>query len=117
MVTDFAVRVPEELALLADALLGAPGRRLALLPAGEATADVVATRTVSSGTGEPAEIRLVEIGGLGFAPSHLWLDADGFLFAQVSPWFAVVREGFAARHARLSSLRSEMAQHFGPLAA
>ena len=28
-----------------------------------------------------------------------------------------LREGFAARHARLSSLRAELVQHFGPLAA
>lgn len=104
--------VPEELALLADALLGTPGRRLALLPAGEATAEVVARRTVSSGAGEPAEIRLVEVGGLGFAPSYLWLDANGLLFAQVSPWFAVVREGFAATSAELQKVQDERSRAF-----
>lgn len=93
--------VPEEAALLANALLSAPGNRLALLPAGEATAKVVESRSVTSEAGEAAEVRLVELGGLSFAPTYIWLDSDGYLFAQVSPWFALVRAGFEAAASEL----------------
>ncbi len=104
--------VPEEAALLANALLRAPGRRLALLPAGEASAEVVATRTATSAAGPPAAIRLVEIAGLSFAPSYLWLDGDGYLFAQVSPWFALVRAGFEASAPELQKAQDERSQAF-----
>ncbi len=109
---------PEEIAFLARALLAAPGRRLALLPAGEGTAEVVESRTVRSSAGDPAEIRMIEIGGLGFAPFHVWLDAEGALFAQVSPWFAVVRAGFEANTAELQKPQDERSkQHSRRLAS
>jgi cytosine/adenosine deaminase-related metal-dependent hydrolase len=110
--------VPEESALLASALLAAPGGRLALLPAGEGSAEVVATRRVAGADGGEVEARLVEIGGLAFAPFHVWLDPAGGLFAQVSPWFATVRAGYEASAAELQKAQDERSKaHFRSLAA
>jgi imidazolonepropionase-like amidohydrolase len=80
--------VPAEQALLARALLAAPGQRLALLPAGEARLETLATQ------GEGAGARtLYALHGLDVNPVTLWLDADGGLFAQIEPFSQLVPEG------------------------
>ena len=60
---------PEFLGVLARALLKAPGHRLPLLPAGEATIE-------ESGKLKVGEIELIQyrITGLGFTPQAIWLD-------------------------------------------
>jgi hypothetical protein len=83
---------PYELALLARALERAPGRRLELLPVGEATLEEVGTLSVGEGA-SARTVRHLAVHGLGFAPTPLWLDADGELFSIASAWFSVVRAG------------------------
>jgi imidazolonepropionase-like amidohydrolase len=85
--------VPQEAGLLAAALLRAPGRRLALLPDGEASIERVAERRVRAGSGERT-VTLYAVSGLDFGPEFVWLDRDGTYFASASTWLTAVREGW-----------------------
>jgi hypothetical protein len=85
--------VPEETAILARALLATPGRRLALLPAGEATIETVGVVEVSSG-GQTERVTQHAISGLGLEPSRIWLDERRELFASGDEWGAIVRKGW-----------------------
>ena len=87
------VNVPPELfGVLARALLKAPGQRLALLPAGEATLEKVELRAedAAHATGPHGPIALYAISGLDFSPSPIWLESDGATAANVSDWFSVL---------------------------
>lgn len=81
---------PEFFAVLARALLKAPGHKLPLLPAGEAT--IEGAGKVITAKGELTEYRIT---GLGFSPSPIWLDRDG-VASSVSGWFSVVPDGTEA---------------------
>lgn len=83
----------EETALLAQALLAAPGHKLALLPAGEASIEKRGDLKINSNSQSRA-VTQYAIGGLGFAPVPLWLDHDGKFFAFVSTWNSVIPEGW-----------------------
>jgi imidazolonepropionase-like amidohydrolase len=76
---------PEFLGVLARALLKAPGHRLPLLPAGEASIE-------ESGKLKIGKTELIQyrITGLGFTPQAIWLDHNGNTAANVSSWFSVV---------------------------
>lgn len=86
---------PLEIALLCRALLRAPGRRLPLLPRGEAAVERIGETLVSSVSGSRRVIQY-EITGLDFAPSPIWLDEKGELFASASDWLTVLPEGWEA---------------------
>jgi imidazolonepropionase-like amidohydrolase len=77
---------PEFLGVLARALLKAPGHRLPLLPAGEASIE-------ESGQLQVGKTELIQyrISGLGFTPQAIWLDHDGNTAANVSSWFSVIQ--------------------------
>ncbi|HVE83729.1 MAG TPA: hypothetical protein VND93_12800, partial [Myxococcales bacterium] len=85
---------PEEGRLLANALLRAPGRKLPLLPSGEASIEKVRELTITAG-GKPVPVALYAISGLSFSPAPIWLSADGALAASVSTWNSLVPEGWA----------------------
>jgi imidazolonepropionase-like amidohydrolase len=87
--------VYEEVALLASALLRAPGRKLGLLPAGEATITHFAEKVVTNGSAS-RRVKAYEISGLGFTPLPLWLDEDGTFFGVVGSWSSLIREGWEA---------------------
>jgi imidazolonepropionase-like amidohydrolase len=127
-----AVYVPfqstfEDGAVLARALLAAPGRQLALLPGGEASIEEVVTRTVGA-SGRTATVTQYAITGLGFTPSRSWLDEDGSLFAVATGWVSVVRAGWesvvgelesaqdSAESGRYRELASRLASQPGPVA-
>ena len=78
---------PEMLGVLARALLKAPGHRLALLPAGEASIEPAGQLTLGAD-----RVSLYRITGLGFTPQPVWLDARSETAAIVSGWFSVVPE-------------------------
>jgi len=80
---------------LTRALLRAPDHRIKLLPAGEAWLDDDVTREVDV-AGTRRKLRRVAIAGLGFTPGLTWLDEDGELFANVSPWTSTIRTGAEA---------------------
>jgi imidazolonepropionase-like amidohydrolase len=85
---------PQEAALLAKALLAAPGHRLPLLPTGEARLEEVTSLPVQA-AGRSQTVHLYSVAGLGFTPGYLWLDESRDLFASVGGWGALFREGWA----------------------
>jgi len=85
--------VPEEQALLVRALLLAPGHRLPLLPAGEASLDSLGALTVSAGAASRTVVQYA-VSGLGLTPSPIWLDQDGEFFAVGNSWLMVIRRGW-----------------------
>lgn len=100
--------VPEETALLANALLKAPEKKLALLPEGQATLSRGDETTLQSSAGSRRVISY-EISGLGFSPEVVWLEEDGGFFASVSSWSAFIREGWEASAPKLLELQSARA--------
>jgi imidazolonepropionase-like amidohydrolase len=112
---------PAELPLLARAALARPDHRIALLPTGEARVDALDERTVTSGDASK-RVRLHVVYGLGYAPTAVWLDADGAFFASLDSWVTMVPVGWEAvapelldvQEARLTALRAEQAARLAP---
>src|SRR5207248_315104 len=77
---------PEFTGVLARALLKAPGHKLPLLPAGEASIEESGKLNVGK-----IELTQYRITGLGFTPQAIWLDHDGNTAATVSSWFSVIQ--------------------------
>src|SRR5438876_2717723 len=77
---------PEFFGVLARALLKAPGHKLPLLPAGEASIEESGKLKVGK-----TELTQYRITGLGFTPQAIWLDHDGNTAASVSSWFSVIQ--------------------------
>ena len=82
-----------EAALLARALLAAPGRSLDLLPTGRAHIDSIESLTVQA-NGATRTVIHYDVSGLGFSPQPIWLDPDGTLFAMGSTWYMIIRAGW-----------------------
>ena len=98
---------PEHLAMLARALLKAPGQTLPLLPAGQARLAALDKRSLPVGDRQvPAT--LYAISGLGFSPSTLWLDDQGELLFEGDDWFATVRKGLEPEAKRLTQLQRDL---------
>jgi hypothetical protein len=92
--------------VLVAALLLAPGQKLALLPAGEASLEKVRELEVADKAGKRIKVMLYEINGLGYTPWPAWIDSEGHSFASVSEWFSVVREGYEERIPELLEVQS-----------
>ncbi len=86
---------PEFLGVLARALLAAPGHRLKLLPAGEASIREVPGAAAGG-------LRLYEITGLDLSPDPIWLTEGGATAAFISGWFGVAGAGALPRLAELT---------------
>ena len=84
---------PEFTGVLARALLKAPGHKLQLLPAGEASIEESGRLTVKGTTGK-AELTQYRIIGLFFTPQSIWLDHNSDTAANVSSWFSVIQAPF-----------------------
>src|SRR6185295_573721 len=89
----------ETSAVLARALLAAPGGKVRVLPAGEATIEKLGTLEIrlagKDGEVRTRTVRQVAISGLGFTPQRLWLDEpDGTLFASNDGWSGLIRQGW-----------------------
>lgn len=80
---------PEMLGVLARALLKAPGHRLALLPAGEATLEAVGLLPGDAASGAHA-LTQYQISGLDLSPTRIWLDGEGTTAAIASSWLSVL---------------------------
>lgn len=85
--------------VLVRALLKAPGHRLALLPAGEASIEAAGSTRVGDGASK-TEFDQYRVKGLGFSPQSVWLDHEGSVIT-VSGWFDVVPAGREAAIAGL----------------
>ena len=86
---------PEFFGVMARALLKAPMHKLNLLPSGEARIEAAGEVEVSAAGGKVV-LTQYRVVGLGFSPEPIWLDHDGNTAAQVSTWFTVVPDTFAA---------------------
>lgn len=73
----------EQLAILARALLSAPGGRLSLLPSGEASISKADSIELASPEG-PVAVDLYLISGLTRRPAAIWLDGSRELIARVA---------------------------------
>ncbi|MGH7517149.1 MAG: amidohydrolase family protein [Gemmatimonadales bacterium] len=91
---------PEELAVLARALRGAPGGSLALLPAGRASIRAITDRRLARGR-RAHHVTLYAIDGLQLTPTYVWLDRGGALFAAGRTWLMTVRQGWEQTAAEL----------------
>lgn len=76
---------PEFMGVLARALLKAPGRRLKLLPAGEAWLEGGADVDAAG-----RKLTLYRIGGIEFTPVPVWLDEKGDTAGVIDDWFEVL---------------------------
>lgn len=90
---------PWALGLYARALLADEDRTIPALPGG----------TLSLSEGAPVTLgersfRAVSIHGIGLSPDTVLLDADGALFARISPGSVTVREGFEDHAEELSEI-------------
>jgi hypothetical protein len=83
----------EELGILAGALAHAEGKRLPLLPSGEASVEILGDVEIES-NGMSRTLRHYEITGLDFLPVSVWLDESGSFFAFVDSWLSVIPEGW-----------------------
>src|ERR1051326_1357671 len=90
----------EEAALLAPALLAAPGHKLPLLPAGEASIEKRGELKINA-NGQSRTVVQYAITGPGFSPFAFWLGVDGKIFASVSTWSSIIQEGWEATIADL----------------
>lgn len=98
--------VPEEAAILARALLAAPGDKLPLLPEGEASIEKRGELKIEA-NGQSRTVVQYAMLGLDFIPSAIWLNQDGSYFATVSGWFSVIQEGWEAASEKLSKAQDE----------
>lgn len=103
---------PAEQALLARALLAAPGGRLPLLPGGEARLEKVEDVPLG-GSGDSAIVTHYELHGLDLAPTPVWLDDGGRFFAAGSSWLMVIREGYESAAPELVSRQDRYATRRG----
>ena len=99
-------------AWLARAILSAQKTSMPLLPGGEATLERGPSLDVKG-----QRVTLYSIGGLGFTPQPVWLDAGNDFFA-ASGDFAAIREGFEEVLPKLEAAERETAEkRFHDLAA
>ena len=94
---------PEFMGVLARALLKATGRRLKLLPAGEAWLEAGATGTTVEAAGR--RLTMLRIGGIEFTPVPVWLDANGDTAGVIDDWFEVLEPATLPALARLQAVQ------------
>jgi Amidohydrolase family len=98
---------PEEMALLARALLAVPEKKIALLPEGNASIEKGKELQVTA-NGKTKKVVLYSISGLSFTPNFIWLEEDGAYFASSSSWFSVVQEGWESVLPELSKIQDAL---------
>ncbi len=110
-ITDPAVYIaqsgsPWSLQIYARALLKQPGMTMRALPGGTVTLEKGDSLTVQ-GAGGPIEVTRYVLSGIRTIPETMLLDAEGDLFASVSPTAVVVREGYEGEQVRLRKLAAD----------
>lgn len=92
--------------LYARTALASPGNAVAVLPGG--TLRVTPGPTLSmNGTGGPVTAQRMLLSGIDLDPTTILLDDQRRLFALVTPWIIVVREGYEGEDARLRALATQ----------
>ncbi|MEE9386591.1 MAG: amidohydrolase family protein [Nannocystaceae bacterium] len=99
--------VPEEMAILARALLAAPNHQLALFPEGRA--NLVKGPSVQLRQGQVSlRIHHHSITGIDLTPTEVWLDDQGQLFAIVTDSLTTVAKHWEQHVPRLAALQREI---------
>jgi cytosine/adenosine deaminase-related metal-dependent hydrolase len=93
---------PQDGILLAQALLRAPDKRLALLPSGEARIERLLDARIKGKRGA-TDATLYAIHGLDLTPAYIWLDDSQQFFASYSSWQSTVREGYEGAIAQIGA--------------
>lgn len=114
------------IAVLAEKLFAAPGRKLPLLPAGEAKLETLTGLMVGEGPARQT-VTAYAVDGLSLSPEPVWLDRNAKFFASVSSGagLSIVPEGYTgdlqklqtAQDNALASRSAAMAKRFGSLPA
>jgi hypothetical protein len=92
--------------IIAKALLKAPGMSLPALPGG--TLSLTKGETLSvQGDGGPLQVTRYDLTGVDLTPTVMLLDANGDLFADVSPHSVLVRKGYEGEQTRLRNLAAD----------
>ena len=94
---------PWSVQVYARALLKQPGMTMAALPGGKLRLEKFDAIDVQGKAG-PLHVTRYELSGIQTDPDVMLLDADGNLFASVTPDFIVVREGYESEEVRLRQL-------------
>ena len=102
---------PEELAILAKAILATSGGSVPLLPTGTATIEKLADATLEQ-DGESKSISLYGISGIDSSPTHVWLDDNGDFFGINFGWFGIVRRGWESHLPVLKDGQTEATDAF-----
>jgi len=102
---------PEQRAILARALLAAPGQKLDLLPAGTASIRVVAQQQVSLESDTRA-VTLYAISGLDLTPQYLWLDDAQELFALTYGWMGLAPQGWGDTLEALQAVQDQAEREY-----
>jgi imidazolonepropionase-like amidohydrolase len=92
--------------IIAHELLKAPRMTMSVLPSGILRFEKGEALTVNGAAG-PMEVTRYDLVGMDLTPSVLLLDAKGDLFAEVSPSFIVIRQGYEAEDVRLRGLSAQ----------
>lgn len=110
--------------MLAAYLLRRPDRSAPTVPSATGRVEIAAETAVPVG-GVPVRVRLAAIHGIGFAPTLVWLDGDGDLFASGAGWLISIVRGAEAVLPTLRALEtrysyerdSALAARFAPRSA
>jgi hypothetical protein len=102
---------PEQSAVLARALLAAPGQRLDLLPAGTAAIQAVTSEEVCLDE-QCRTATLYAISGLDFTPQYLWLDEARELFALTYGWMGLAPQGWGGTLETLQAVQDRAEQDY-----
>lgn len=97
---------PWSLQIYARALLKAPNMTMRALPGGTLKLEKRDTFSVD-GKGGPVQVTRYELSGIKTDPQTMLLDAQGNLFASVTPDVVIVREGYEADEVRLRKLAAD----------
>ncbi|HEX3130487.1 MAG TPA: amidohydrolase family protein [Thermoanaerobaculia bacterium] len=95
---------PQEIELLARALLAAPGNTLPMLPTGEAKIAKVGSAAAEA-EGKTRKVDLYELSGLGFSPFYFWLDENQRYFASDGGWMKIALEGWESSLPKLKEVQ------------
>jgi imidazolonepropionase-like amidohydrolase len=97
---------PWSLQIYARALLKQPGMTMPALPGGKVKLDKGNSLDVQ-GAGGALQVTRYELSGIRLDPQTMLLDAQGDLFASVSPDVIVVRAGYEGEEVRLRKLAAD----------
>jgi imidazolonepropionase-like amidohydrolase len=89
----------------AERLIAAPDKSLALLPAGRAHAEIIATSSVGEGAAKKA-LTAYAMTGVSNTPIPIWMDESGRFFASIGS-LSWIRSGFESSAALLQKTQDE----------